>query len=257
MFTDSAPSSKVCILMVVFLSFFDTHDRVQVPRNLHSNTLNFWDVDAEEVCMHTCALSFSSRDHTCWCCFVQIARQLTCIEYDLFARIKPTELLNQSWNKPHLQHRSPNVLAMIERYTELQFTRLECRCSELTCRWLQHAMFTLFFLVPRFNTVSLWVTTMIVKVEDLKMRARMLTKCINITKVCWCGRSGGQRDQERGTRARSFFWFWLRFDRVWRNWTISVRWWHLLLDWTTLPFHVCKTQRKNCHQSPKRYALAF
>jgi son of sevenless-like protein len=46
---------------------------------------------------------------------VEIARQMTLIEYRLFSQISPSELLNQSWNKKKLQYRAPNVRALIER----------------------------------------------------------------------------------------------------------------------------------------------
>lgn len=98
----------------------------KIPRNLNSADFNFLDLDDEEI-----------------------ARQLTLIEYDTFAAIKPAELLNQAWAKPALQKRAPNILAMIER----------------------------------FNNVSLWVATMIVKVENVKVRAKMMAKCVSIAKV--------------------------------------------------------------------------
>ena len=97
----------------------------KIPRNLNSADFNFLDLDEEEI-----------------------ARQLTLIEYDTFANIKPAELLNQAWAKPSLQKRAPNVLSMIER----------------------------------FNNVSLWAATMIVKGENLKVRAKMMTKVITIAK---------------------------------------------------------------------------
>eukprot|EP01088_Endostelium_zonatum_P017527 TRINITY_DN51_c6_g1_i2.p1 TRINITY_DN51_c6_g1~~TRINITY_DN51_c6_g1_i2.p1 ORF type:complete len:672 (-),score=126.98 TRINITY_DN51_c6_g1_i2:112-2127(-) len=50
-----------------------------------------------------------------------IARQLTLIDFSLFSRIEPAGLLNQSWNKAHLQYRSTNVLAMIARTNKVSF----------------------------------------------------------------------------------------------------------------------------------------
>ena len=49
----------------------------------------------------------------------EMARQITLIDYDLFGQIRPAELLNQSWNKPKLKHRSPHVLEMIQRFNTL------------------------------------------------------------------------------------------------------------------------------------------
>lgn len=94
-----------------------------VPRNIFSSKLTIHDIEEEEI-----------------------ARQLTLIEFDTYAAIKPSELLNQSWNKPKLKHRAQNVARMIDR----------------------------------FNQVSMWVATMIMKVAKVKPRARMMAKFIKI-----------------------------------------------------------------------------
>lgn len=77
---------------------------------------------------------------------VQIAEQLTLIDFEIFKNIEPTELLNQSWNKNSLKHRSPNILAMINRSTRL----------------------------------SHWVALMILSQDDLTVRAKMFEKMIDI-----------------------------------------------------------------------------
>jgi len=77
---------------------------------------------------------------------VEVARQLTIMEFDLFSRIKPYELLNQAWNKPKLRHRAQNVLALINRSTE----------------------------------ISAWVASCIVKETKLRNRARVMTRIIKI-----------------------------------------------------------------------------
>eukprot|EP00727_Mastigamoeba_balamuthi_P014357 m51a1_g9546 putative ras guanine nucleotide exchange factor (619) ;mRNA; f:859604-861913 len=59
---------------------------------------------------------------------------------------EPSELLNQSWSKPKLRHRSPNALAMIKR----------------------------------FNHVSSWVATEIVTGPTVRDRARVLAKFLRI-----------------------------------------------------------------------------
>eukprot|EP01113_Clastostelium_recurvatum_P051273 TRINITY_DN991_c0_g1_i9.p1 TRINITY_DN991_c0_g1~~TRINITY_DN991_c0_g1_i9.p1 ORF type:complete len:1470 (+),score=411.21 TRINITY_DN991_c0_g1_i9:4947-9356(+) len=51
----------------------------------------------------------------------EIARQLTLIEFDLFSRIAPSELCNQAWSKPKLQHQAPHILAMIARANHLSY----------------------------------------------------------------------------------------------------------------------------------------
>jgi len=76
----------------------------------------------------------------------EIARQLTLIEFTTYAAIKPAELLNQSWNKPKLKPRAPHVTKMIDR----------------------------------FNEVSVWVATAILKATKVKSRAKIMAKFIKI-----------------------------------------------------------------------------
>jgi len=77
---------------------------------------------------------------------LELARQFTLIEFDLFCKIKPNELLNQAWIKPALRHRAPNVLALAQRSTD----------------------------------VSEWISTMIVKEERLRNRAKLFAKFLKI-----------------------------------------------------------------------------
>jgi hypothetical protein len=60
-----------------------------------------------------------------------------------------SELLNQSWNKPKLRHRSPNVIRMINR----------------------------------FNDVSHWVVTSILRVEKIRDRVRTMVKLVRVADV--------------------------------------------------------------------------
>jgi len=76
----------------------------------------------------------------------EIARQLTLIEFKIFEAVEPTELLNQSWNKPALKHRAPNVLDMISRG----------------------------------NRLSFWVASMILWLETVEERCKMIVKFITI-----------------------------------------------------------------------------
>ncbi|EFA74821.1 hypothetical protein PPL_11854 [Heterostelium album PN500] len=95
----------------------------KVPKNIWSQNLDIFDVEEEEV-----------------------ARQLTLIDFEIFSSIKPSELLNQSWNKPKLRHRSPNVLT----------------------------------LITRFNEISSWTASLILSNDKVKDRARNMAKIIKI-----------------------------------------------------------------------------
>jgi son of sevenless-like protein len=67
---------------------------------------------------------------------LEIARQLTLMEHTLYTSIKPIELLNNAWSNPKLKHRAVNVLK-----------------SSL-----------------RFNQISKWIVSFILKPESLRVR---------------------------------------------------------------------------------------
>jgi len=77
---------------------------------------------------------------------LEIARQLTLIEFRLFQRIQSSELLFQSWNKETLKPRAPNIMGMIERS----------------------------------NKISLWVASLILWFSKMKERSNIVTKLVNI-----------------------------------------------------------------------------
>ena len=51
----------------------------------------------------------------------EISRQMTIIDWSIFLMIEPSELLNQSWNKSSLQHRSQNVFALVSRLNKISY----------------------------------------------------------------------------------------------------------------------------------------
>jgi hypothetical protein len=71
------------------------------------------------------------------------------MEFNIYAAIKPSELLNQAWSKPKLKHRAQNVIGLIDR----------------------------------FNAVSVWVGALIVCGQTLKDRVRAMAKFIRLAKV--------------------------------------------------------------------------
>lgn len=50
---------------------------------------------------------------------LEIARQLSLVDYKLFSNIQPKEFLSQAWSKEALKARSPNVRAMIKRSNDV------------------------------------------------------------------------------------------------------------------------------------------
>eukprot|EP00026_Physarum_polycephalum_P003905 Phypoly_transcript_03922.p1 GENE.Phypoly_transcript_03922~~Phypoly_transcript_03922.p1 ORF type:complete len:658 (+),score=80.30 Phypoly_transcript_03922:101-2074(+) len=82
---------------------------------------------------------------------VEIARQLTLIEFSIFEKITPQELSHQAWNKKNAKELAPNVTALIDR------------CNE----------------------VAYWVATEIVMTPNQKQRISVLAKFIDIAEICY------------------------------------------------------------------------
>lgn len=80
---------------------------------------------------------------------VEVARQIARIEHALFSAIRETEFLNQNWSKEDRDVLAPNIVALIKR----------------------------------FNLVSTWVATTIVKEEKMKNRVNLVKNFIKIAQV--------------------------------------------------------------------------
>jgi hypothetical protein len=76
----------------------------------------------------------------------EIARQMTIIDFSLFAMIKPSELLNQAWQKPKYKYRAQNILRLVER----------------------------------MNNLTLWVATTILSQRDVNERARRIADFVQV-----------------------------------------------------------------------------
>jgi len=82
---------------------------------------------------------------------MEIARQLSLIDFENFVKIQPKECLNQSWAKGQRETKAPGICGM----------------------------------VSQFNTVSMWIGTVIVQHPDMKERAEVIEKFIEIAKKLW------------------------------------------------------------------------
>jgi hypothetical protein len=81
---------------------------------------------------------------------IELARQFTIREYELYKLIEPAELLNLAWSKDKLKHRAPHVI-------------------EIT---------------NRFNSISNWSSCQIVTTKSLKERKNKMKKILDIAKAC-------------------------------------------------------------------------
>jgi len=78
----------------------------------------------------------------------EIAKQLTLIEFDIFSKIQSNEFLNQAWSKEKTFHLAPNIRAAIDR----------------------------------FNLVTKWVSTIILKEEKIRTRTKVMSKLLKVAK---------------------------------------------------------------------------
>ena len=111
-----------------------------LPKNLRAAT--FMDIDEVRRSLRYFGVLFISVQ-------LEIARQLTMEEYDIYAEIKPEELQELAWSKESLKHKAPNVLRMI----------------------------------ARFNHISMAFATLIVNETRIKQRKKMLEKLISVIEV--------------------------------------------------------------------------
>jgi hypothetical protein len=81
---------------------------------------------------------------------IEIARQLTLVEYDIFARIKPIELVEKAWMEPDKVKRAPNVMA----------------------------------LVSHFNQAVQWFITQIVNEESARKRETVMDHIVKVAQCC-------------------------------------------------------------------------
>ncbi len=77
---------------------------------------------------------------------LEIARQMTLYSFGLFCAIEPSEILQQRWNSPDKEKLCPNVMRMIRR----------------------------------FNTVSLWVQTVLLSLNSLDVRVAILSRLLEV-----------------------------------------------------------------------------
>jgi len=104
----------------------------QTPEPIRPYTLNFKDLTVLDIAP------------------LEMARQLTIIEYSMFRKIQPKECLQQAWTGGERQIRAPNIYAII----------------------------------TRFNRVSNWVSSEIVSEGKLKQRVALLRYFIKLARKC-------------------------------------------------------------------------
>ncbi|EFA77724.1 Ras guanine nucleotide exchange factor [Heterostelium album PN500] len=82
---------------------------------------------------------------------MDVAKQMTLLDFDTFASIDEFELFDKAWTRPELQHRTPNVMTMIDR----------------------------------FNSISSFVSTAILNEFEQSKRVKLMVKMIKLSKCLY------------------------------------------------------------------------
>jgi len=81
---------------------------------------------------------------------LEIARQMSLLEFEVFKNVHPKEFHNQSWNKSSRYTEAPNITKLIDK----------------------------------FNVTSRWITSTVVRTKDLNCRSAVIAKWIQIADAC-------------------------------------------------------------------------
>lgn len=146
---------------------------VKLPKGLapdaSADSVRFMDVPAIEVAAVLCAWLCASLSALRLLAGAQMARQLTLIDFDLYKSIKPEECVNKSWSKSESE--APHIIAMARRYGCTAPLLLLLLLLRLL---VQRSMLCCCRFVRRFNMVSRWVASEIVK-AGVKLKERVAT----------------------------------------------------------------------------------
>lgn len=127
---------------------------------------------------------------------LEIARQMTLHTFEIFSKIKPTELINSSWTKADKNMKSPNISLLIKRSNDLYFWIIE-EILRYDKKSIRHEVIEKFIVVAlylkelrNFNDLVLVITALssaIVKSLEgtLKMMGTVYKKhWMDLTSLC-------------------------------------------------------------------------
>lgn len=118
-------------------------------KHIFQPKLNLFDIEEEELARQICLADFAIYTSIEVCLLLESQPPIHACLHSLMHDARggqSSELLNQSWSKPKTKHKSPNVLKFI----------------------------------TRFNNLSNWVASSILKAAKLRQRAKVMSKCIKL-----------------------------------------------------------------------------
>lgn len=105
---------------------------------------------------------------------LELARQLTVLEFELYKTVKPSELVGSVWTKRDKETTSPNLLRMIKHTTNVRKHKFR-----LT---LFYSFFSLFSVHLQFTN---WIIKSILEAENIEERVAVLNRAIEVMMVLY------------------------------------------------------------------------
>lgn len=100
---------------------------------------------------------------------IELARQLTVLEFELYKTVKPSELVGSVWTKKNKETSSPNLLKII-KHTTIVSTGLDGLTLHIVY-YLKHCLPTQF---------TRWVEKSILDAENFEERVAMMSRAIEV-----------------------------------------------------------------------------
>ena len=100
---------------------------------------------------------------------MEIARQLTLLEFQYYRSVKPSELVDLAWTREDKDKRSPNLLQMVRHTTNVSTT--VCTRSKKTRLMFSRSQFTRY------------LEKLIVETENLEERVAVVQRTLEIMQV--------------------------------------------------------------------------
>jgi len=105
---------------------------------------------------------------------IEIARQLTLLEFELYRAVKPSELVGSVWTKKDKEKTSPNLLRMIKHTTNVSCDQIDA-VEKLCCALDDNECLSLQF--------TRWLEKNIVEAQNLEERVAIVSRIIEVMMV--------------------------------------------------------------------------